>query len=363
MSKRIIYCCDGTWEKATNDTNVYKIYQALPQSADQVTFYDDGVGADGNPIEMLVGGALGTGLWDKIKQGYKTIAQSYQPGDQLFLLGFSRGAYTARSLAGMIAICGLPSQNVTAGNIDDLTNTAFSAYREQGQRQSLLASLASFALFDAKLTMVGVWDTVGSLGIPALFGGVDPAFYGFLDTSLHPDVKNAYHAVAVDEKRSEFPATLWTGPFQPDQTVQQVYFSGVHGDVGGGEAAPPGVLLPSDVPLSWMISKAAALGAYFSVDALAAYPSPIGTSYATAPLHESWNLLWGIPKRRTISADASVGNSVGIRAQGNASYRPTNLSFVNGALATEYSLVAVAAAAANASATNTGAAASAGGAS
>jgi len=348
MSKRMIYCCDGTWEKATNDTNVFKIYQALAQSAAQATYYDDGVGADGNAIEMIIGGALGTGLWAKVKQGYKTIALNYQPGDQLFLLGFSRGAYTARSLAGMIAICGLPAQNVTAANIDDLTNTAFSAYREQDNRQSLLDSLASYALFDAKLTMVGVWDTVGSLGIPALFGGVDPAFYGFLDTNLHPDVKNAYHAVAVDEKRREFPATLWTGPFQADQTVEQVYFSGVHGDVGGGEPAQAGVLLPSDVPLSWLISKAAALGADFSASALAAYPSPIDPSYATAPLHESWSLLWGIPKRRTISADASIANSVNIRAQGEAAYRPTNLSFVNGTLAPGYTVVTVAGLAAGA---------------
>lgn len=349
MSKRMIYCCDGTWEKATDDTNVFKIYQALAQSAAQATFYDDGVGADGNPIEMLIGGALGTGLWAKVKQGYKTIALSYQPGDQLFLLGFSRGAYTARSLAGMIAICGLPAQNVTAANIDALTDTAFSAYRERDNRQTLLNSLASYALFNATLTMVGVWDTVGSLGIPALFGGVDPAFYGFLDTNLHPDVKNAYHAVAVDEKRAEFPATLWTGPFQADQTVEQVYFSGVHGDVGGGETSQPGVLLPSDVPLSWMINKAAALGADFSATALAAYPSPIAPSYATAPLHESWNLLWGFPKRRTISADASIANSVAIRAQNNASYRPSNLSFANGTLAAEYTQVTVSAAAVGAS--------------
>jgi|HubBroStandDraft_1064217.scaffolds.fasta_scaffold16490_2 uncharacterized protein (DUF2235 family) len=343
MSKRIIYCCDGTWEKASSDTNVFKIYQALAQSAAQATFYDDGVGADGNPIEMLIGGALGTGLWAKVKQGYKTIAQSYQPGDQLFLLGFSRGAYTARSLAGMIAICGLPAQNVTADNIDGLTNTAFSAYREKDNRQNLLNSLASYALFNATLTMVGVWDTVGSLGIPALFGGVDPAFYGFLDTNLHPDVKNAYHGVAVDEKRAEFPATLWTGPFQPDQTVEQVYFSGVHGDVGGGETPQAGVLLPSDIPLSWMISKAAALGADFSANALAPYPSPIAPGYATAPLHESWEFYWGFPKRRTISADASIANSVALRAQGSASYRPSNLSFSNGTLAAAYAQVTVAA--------------------
>jgi uncharacterized protein (DUF2235 family) len=191
MSKRIAFCADGTWDGSGNNTNVYKLFKALLTTADQAPYYDDGVGSDGQPIEKLAGGAFGAGLFQKIKDGYTKIAQVYEANDELFLFGFSRGAYTARCLAGMIAICGLPTANFT----DDLVETAFEAYRNKDLRTQLLAQINQTCnLFDAKLAMVGVWDTVGSLGIPAIFGGVSPLIYGFLDTSLHPDVLHAYHA-------------------------------------------------------------------------------------------------------------------------------------------------------------------------
>src|SRR5271170_2103547 len=162
MSKRIIFCADGTWDGTSNDTNVYKLFNSLLTTADQVPYYDTGVGMDGNPIEHLLGGAFGIGLFQKIKDGYTKIAQAYDAEDEVFLFGFSRGAYTARSLAGMIAICGLPTQNFDANLID----TAFQAYRNKDQRAALLATLSAYGMYDAKLSMVGVWDTVGSLGIP-----------------------------------------------------------------------------------------------------------------------------------------------------------------------------------------------------
>src|SRR5258708_6770231 len=116
MSKRIIFCADGTWDSATSHTNVYKLYKSLTTSAEQIPLYDDGVGANGDPILHLLGGAFGTGLWEKIKQGYTKIAHVYEQDDSVFLFGFSRGAYTARSLAGMLGACGLPTKNFT----DDL---------------------------------------------------------------------------------------------------------------------------------------------------------------------------------------------------------------------------------------------------
>ncbi|HZQ46994.1 MAG TPA: DUF2235 domain-containing protein, partial [Verrucomicrobiae bacterium] len=173
MSKRIIFCADGTWNNAESNTNVYKFFKAIPTTADQVPYYDDGVGTNGYPIEKLLGGAFGDGIFQKIKDGYTKIAHVYEQGDEIFLVGFSRGAFTARSLAGMIAICGLPTANFD----DNLIETAFQAYRNKDQRATLLASLGKYSLFDAKLTMVGVWDTVGSLGIPAIFGGVSPIIY------------------------------------------------------------------------------------------------------------------------------------------------------------------------------------------
>jgi len=160
MAKNIAFCADGTWDDTNSETNVYKLFKALPTTSTQVPYYDDGVGADGTPLQRLTGGAFGDGIFQKIKDGYTKIAHVYEQGDKLFLFGFSRGAYTARALAGMIAICGLPTGHFD----DDLVETAFQAYRNPSQRSELLASLSEFNLFDAKITMLGVWDTVGSLG-------------------------------------------------------------------------------------------------------------------------------------------------------------------------------------------------------
>ncbi|MGA2117545.1 MAG: DUF2235 domain-containing protein [Bryobacteraceae bacterium] len=328
MSRRIAFCSDGTWEGTDGNTNVYKIFKAIVAiPGEQYPVYDDGVGADGTPIERLLGGAAGTGLFQKIKDGYSAISSVYEEGDEVFLFGFSRGAYTARSLAGMIAICGLPTKNPDT----NLVNTAFEAYRSKDRRAAIMATLGGYGLVDAKLTMVGVWDTVGSLGIPALVGGVDPLLYGFLDTGLHPDVLNAYHAVSIDERRREFPATLWTGPFAAGQIVDQVYFCGVHGDVGGGYVDDSGTgTTLSDITLSWMMSKAQALGLSFDPAVAARFPSPIDKKYALDTKHESWSPLWLFPKSREIAQNAALANSVELRWQIDVTYRPPNLSPAGG---------------------------------
>src|ERR1700733_1279339 len=162
--KRIAFCADGTWDGTSNDTNVFKLFNAIQVSADQVPFYDSGVGADGNPIEKLIGGAFGAGLFQKVKDGYTRIAHVYEAGDEIFIFGFSRGAYTARSLAGMIANCGLPTQNFD----DAMVETAFQAYRNKDQRQALLATLSGNNMYNAGIKCLGVWDTVGALGIPGM---------------------------------------------------------------------------------------------------------------------------------------------------------------------------------------------------
>ena len=113
-------------------------------------------------------------------------------------------------------------------------NTAFEAYRNKDQRAALLATLGNYDLVPATLTMVGVQISVGSLGIPAIFGQVSPLLYGFLDTGLNSRIQNAYHAIAVDERRAEFPSTLWTSPPAAGQVIQQVYFCGVHCDTAAG---------------------------------------------------------------------------------------------------------------------------------
>jgi uncharacterized protein (DUF2235 family) len=336
MSKRIIFCADGTWDSAQNNTNVYTLFKAIPMASDQVPYYDDGVGSDGSLIEKLLGGAFGEGLFQKIKDGYTKIAQVYEPGDDLFIFGFSRGAFTARSLAGMIAVCGLPSASFD----DNLVNTAFNAYREKdlNQRNSILASLSQYKLFDAKIKMVGVWDTVGSLGIPALSGAIDPIRYGFLDTNLHPDVLNAYQALAIDERRREFPPTLWT-PLSPPvagQTLEQVWFSGVHCDVGGGY---PETDL-SNITLSWMMGKAKDLGVQIDPAVWAQY-ALMAAKNALGQIHESWSIMWGFPKSRTVANGSVVSNNVAIRCEYQKGYQPENLTLINGELAPTYQTVSV----------------------
>lgn len=338
MSKRIAFCADGTWDDSTKHTNVYKLYKSLLVNSNQVPIYDDGVGASGHPLLKLLGGAFGTGLWQKIKDGYTKISHVYEAGDEVFLFGFSRGAFTARSLAGMIAACGLPAKNFS----DDLVEVAFNAYRDKAHRAEILKKLANCDMHDGNLMMVGVWDTVGSLGIPSVFGGVDPLAYGFLDTTLHPDVKHAYQALAIDEMRAEFPPTLWTSEPAPGQTLEQVWFCGVHSDIGGGEPDEADGSAPlSDVTLTWMMDKARALGLDIDPAAAAEYAIPLEAKYALNKLHTSWNPLAGLPKKRSIDKKATLANSVPYRLLNDKTWHPENLAFVNGTLAADYQMADV----------------------
>ena len=338
MAKNIIFCADGTWQSSSSNTNVYRFFKSLLISGSQIAFYDDGVGADGSGLGHILGGAFGEGLNDKIKMAYAKIAHVYEAGDEIFLYGFSRGAFTARCLGGMIANIGLP-----LGSFNDaLVDGAFAAYRDPDDRAAMLAKLSAYNLADATIRMVGVWDTVGSLGIPSLIGGVDPLRYGFLDTTLHPDVKNAFQCLAIDERRAEFPATLWTGAPAPGQTIEQVWFTGCHGDVGGGCApddADGGTLL-SDVTLIYMLQRAYKLGLQIDPAVLSSLPTA-PARYALDALHESWSALWGIPASRHIDPASSVANSVAVRLQYENGYAPGNLSISNRKLAGTYHQVAV----------------------
>lgn len=341
MSKRIVFCADGTWDTADKHTNVYKFYKALLTTSNQVPLYDDGVGADGNPIWKLVGGAFGTGLWKKIKDGYSKIAQLYEAGDSVYLFGFSRGAYTARSLAGMIAAAGLPTKNFS----DEMVEIAFNGYRERipDLRAKILDKLAGCDMDqNPDIEMVGVWDTVGALGIPSAVGLSDPVAYGFLDTSLNPKIKHGYHALAIDERRAQFPPTLWKGPVAASQTLEQVWFTGAHSDVGGGEpSAGTGTTALSDITLAWMIGKASALGLQFDADVQKQYTCPLDPHYALDVFHDSWKFFTGFPIARKIDTGASIANSVAIRCIEQSNWRPKNLTFQGGGLAATYALVSV----------------------
>ncbi len=334
--KRIIVCADGTWDSPPDadskgsGTNVWKFYCAVPDAPDQLKFYDSGIGTNGTLLQHLTGGALGEGLFGKVQDCYSFLAEVYDPGDSVYLFGFSRGAYTARSLAGMVAAFGVPTKNLS----NSTTTEIFAAYRERDKtkRAADKAHLQqAYGLVDVHVTMVGVWDTVGSLGVPGvLFEALMEQKYGFLDTQLSDCIQHGYHAVSIDERRMSFQPTLWTNPDgsyrNNDAQVEQVWFAGEHGDLGGGQ--PDSQL--SNIPLSWMMHKAKALGVTFLPEAEASYLS-LSSSDASGPTHDDWKLTWGIPKHRTVPAAAYLASSVYDRSLLSAVplYRPGNLTWTD----------------------------------
>jgi uncharacterized protein (DUF2235 family) len=179
------------------------------------------------------------------------------------------------------------------------------------------------------------------LGIPGLlFSLFDQKKYGFLDTSLHLCIQKAVHAVSIDERRAQFLPTLWTNsdgtPRSNDAQLEQVWFSGVHCDVGGSYAESQ----LSDITLSWMMHKAKECGLIFTPQAEADYLAP-AVNNATGPGHDEWKLIpWGLPKHRTVPANAAIANSVQLRLSGLPSYRPENLS-LSGADLQGYTIINV----------------------
>jgi uncharacterized protein (DUF2235 family) len=275
MAKHLVICCDGTWNLADqpSKTNVAKVALAVrPRSAagtEQRVYYHSGVGT--NRREKLRGGAFGVGLSRNVLDAYRFLIHTYQPGDALYLFGFSRGAFTARSLAGLVYNCGIlrPEQ---ADRIDE----AWALYRSRADKPtSVAATLFRGAYsYETEIRFVGVWDTVGSLGIPVpaprLLQPLVDRFnhrWAFHDTTLSKSVNGAFQALAIDEERSAFPPTLWQQEKDAKgQELLQLWFSGVHLSVGGGEK-DSGL---SDITLLWMVQQASRYGLEFEPGVLSA---------------------------------------------------------------------------------------------
>lgn len=271
--KRIAIFCDGTWnltDRKDRHTNVVQLAQSVELSAKdgvkQVPIYVRGVGTGtgSNPLargmDKWLGGALGWGLERNIVEAYKALIFLYEPGDEIYIFGFSRGAYTARSLAGLIRKAGILSRD----KIDEV-GKAMALYRRRGssghpdadkvqaQRAELspdvATSLSDLSKRDKKtallrISYLGVWDTVGALGLPGFLGWFARMInqkYAFHDTSLSSSVSSARHAVAIDERRKHYPPSLWKNlqdlnarSQRLDAPYQQMWFAGDHGSIGGG---------------------------------------------------------------------------------------------------------------------------------
>ena len=339
--RRLVVCCDGTWKAAESSTITNVTYMARAvapisglDGATQVVFYDPGVGT-GNFVDRFSGGAFGDGLDDNIVDAYRFLVYNYSPGDEVFFFGFSRGAYTARSAVGMLRKCGL-LKKVHAGRV----GAAYELYRKRndapdGPRATKFRDDFSWPTFAVEF--LGVWDTVGALGIPLngfrWFTRRDDQFH---DTTLSRIVRRAYHAVAIDERRGAFKPTLWQRQPDSNQKVEQAWFTGVHSDVGGGYE-DRGL---ANITFQWMAKRAYDAGLEFDHQYLESelginlvQPSIIDNKGYTGELHDSLTDIYLLMPRytRVIGKDSSKCETVWHTAKRRADekvggYAPENLS-------------------------------------
>lgn len=261
---RIAIFCDGTWDrlsaaggKAGRTTNVSRLYHAVKERPGQVAWHDNGVGADRNGLSRFIAGATGLGLGANVREAYREVCRQFRDPqkDSIYIFGFSRGAYTARSLAGMIRNCG-----VITDPSGPRVRKAYRFYR--GKHHPGCPTSDRFRTdMGAKtpdIRFLGVFDTVGSLGIPiGRLGRLGMRWNDFHDVQLSSSVLHACHAVAIDEARKPFRPTLWAAPDrEAGKPLEQAWFPGYHRDVGGGAAADA----VSNVAMHWIGDQARAAG-------------------------------------------------------------------------------------------------------
>lgn len=308
MTRRLIVCCDGTWNTPdqkigaiARPTNVTKLALCIAGTdsagTPQRAYYHPGVGT--GRWDHLRGGVFGVGLSTNVLDAYHFLIDNYEDGDELWFFGFSRGAFTARSVAGLVRNCGILRKE----NLDRM-NEAYALYRSRAESPSGTASTLFRHAFsyEPRIRFIGVWDTVGALGIPVpttkWLQHIVVRFnhrWAFHDTRLSAQVEGAFHALAIDEKRKAFAPTLWT---QQDgagaQVLEQVWFAGAHCDVGGGNRES-GL---SDIALLWMFDKARSFGLELTQPPIVPGPpqdvDPGECAQvevapdAMGPIHESW---------------------------------------------------------------------------
>lgn len=348
MPKNIVVCCDGTGnEFGPSNSNIIKLYQVLDLATPslQVAYYHPGLGTMGAPSALtkfskwwtrLFGLAFGRGLMEDIGDAYAFLMGVYEPGDKIFLFGFSRGAYTARALAGMIYMYGL----LRDGNLA-LIRYVTRMFRLCGRGSGDLARQFN-AMFSVRCPahFLGVWDTVSSVG---WFRPIR-----LPHTYRNPDVSVFRQALSIDERRCYFWQNLWTDQPPPHQDVKQVWFAGVHSDIGGGYPEPQSGL--AKITLQWMLREARAAGLLINAareaDVMGAgggYAKPDPSAVSHESLHGIWWLAeilprthwdkatnqtsWIIPRaqRRVIPPGSFIHESVPERQKRVVGYAPPNL--------------------------------------
>jgi len=361
MARRIIVCLDGTNNHPrTAETNVQRLFRMAKYEPDaQITYYQPGVGTLApagvymqarRKILQLFDSASAWMIQRHVACAYQFLMDHYLHDDELLVFGFSRGAYTARVLCGMLATVGLLRPGMV-----EMIPFAWDAYTSiqpssrNANRREPFRRAAQFKKRFARsvdLKLLGIWDTVSSVGMPWR-----PRV--FPRTSANRDLRFVRHAVALDERRAMFVQNLWRGNAKHKQDVKEVWFAGVHADVGGGYPdAEAGLSL---IALAWMIEEAKALGMTFDARTESeifscTHPHTLAGDRAEAPMHESltraWKLLEHLPiprweqagdgnwqrrwrthagRSRYVPSQALVHDSVYRRRTSNPSYKPPNL--------------------------------------
>jgi uncharacterized protein (DUF2235 family) len=313
--KRIAVFLDGTWNTVNDNTNVWRLKSLCASRSrdglEQRVYYSAGVGTKFG--ERLSGGMFGSGLNDEIIQAYEWLIDHHNDGDELFIFGFSRGAYTARSLSGLISKCGLLIAGASLS-----VNQLYARYRRGSEPRTIRQLISErddgrtkFPLEEEwmlkysraiDIEFIGVWDTVGALGLP--FGNLP--WFGrsdmqFLNTGIRVSNKFAFHALAIDEHRKAFAPTPWTvdtatppsphaPPPRPLSQVEQRWFVGAHANVGGGCQSD----LLAQAPLKWMMAKSVLQGLSFRREV------ELDGNLATSPISDSYSeFMEGWYKRAT----------------------------------------------------------------
>ncbi|MDS4048837.1 glutathione transferase GstA [Accumulibacter sp.] len=339
MSRQIVVCLDGTWNNPVEQTNVYRLFEMLAgeeqrveesgpirshlvrRNEDLLAYYLQGIGRGGR-LHGLLGRTHGITVHDSVIDAYLLVSQVYRRGDKIWIFGFSRGAWAARTLGAFIARSGLiPGPEA---DDDDSADNAERIWLNYKEGLGLKRGGRFWRYHDeVPIRMIGVWDTVGENGVPEFNGLhlVDREELGlmqFSDRELSPRVEHGRQALAIDEERADFAPTLWTAR----EGVRQVWFAGAHADVGGGYEHR-GL---SDVALEWMIGEVNALDA-----GLRLLPDPLDAPLEAdclADRHdETRGPIWRSrpQKERRVPEDAELHESVLERLRERFDYRPKAL--------------------------------------
>lgn len=354
MGRTLCVFSDGTGQRGVKveagSTNIFKMYEWARTDPDQICFYDPGVGTE--PTKQLdwstwtrnqIAKATGTGITRNIHDCYDFIVKNWTDQSRLAVFGFSRGAYTVRSLAAAVSLCGIPD-NIQKG-LDITTDNSAARKLRHTILDEAIAIYQSFPGKEGKdkrqdqaddfkiryrcrpapVHLVAVFDTVAALGLPGIINVVNPFRFKFHDHELGQTVPFGFQALSIDENREIFGPVIWQEAKKPaSQTIDQVWFPGVHSDVGGGYKDSA----LSDVALQWMLDKcsAPAVGIRFALNGYRSNASVLGKKHDE---RTGWGRLWW-PGTRAISCADRDRDRLCDKIEGRydhwADYRPASLA-------------------------------------